>query len=385
MAKNYNPLSDLYQGSLAEWRALLDPLSEYKYALEIGKVANQFNSASEILGMMNGAAQPFRSYQEAYGVSNVLRELNSVGAWYGLTTSLDSYRKSMELDVVSDQVRAIQESASAWKRLVDPLKSYQESFDLIRGHTIQNEMFRQSVDAWAGLSQPLKQFKEALGWVDELSTIKSANELFISDLDNSVALGYLRDQALGVYSEIEIDNNEIFLSSKQIAAQELQELSEEIIRSVSLNNTSGLEKSINDLVSEIKAQRDPWLQKLLAWFIYPLLVGIIIAIITPIAEHHVGSFLKEDKKSVEKKIRAKAIQSVGNHEILKSIRYVSADRLNVRLAPSKKSDVIGVLQFSYSVLILEKRKSWTLVEWRDVDSDVVIKGWVFSRYLKKFR
>lgn len=74
-----------------------------------------------------------------------------------------------------------------------------------------------------------------------------------------------------------------------------------------------------------------------------------------------------------------------NKDALRTLRYVSADVLTVRAFASVKSVPIGYLRFSSTVLIIKKQKAWTLIEWRDSGTDAQITGWVFSRYLEKFR
>ena len=121
------------------------------------------------------------------------------------------------------------------------------------------------------------------------------------------------------------------------------------------------------------------------WFIYPLIVAIIASFINPVVNHHVTSYIDSDKRSLSKQIKNNVRLSITDDNILSAFRYVSADILNVRNAASQKSETIGYLRFGYTVIVIDRKKSWTLIEWSDPDSDVQITGWVFSRYLAKFK
>jgi hypothetical protein len=43
------------------------------------------------------------------------------------------------------------------------------------------------------------------------------------------------------------------------------------------------------------------------------------------------------------------------------------------------------LQFGQAVRVVEKGKDFTLVAWSSPDGSTHIRGWVYSRYLKKFK
>ncbi|MEZ8191941.1 SH3 domain-containing protein [Vibrio sp. 1F279] len=84
-------------------------------------------------------------------------------------------------------------------------------------------------------------------------------------------------------------------------------------------------------------------------------------------------------------IKQNANNAITNPDLLNEMRFVNTPLLNVRMQPSIKSESIGTLKFSTPIVVIERKKSWTLVEWADDEKGVSIKGWVFSRYLQKFR
>jgi len=43
------------------------------------------------------------------------------------------------------------------------------------------------------------------------------------------------------------------------------------------------------------------------------------------------------------------------------------------------------LEFGQIVKVLHKSRKWTLIEYENDEDEVIIQGWVFSRYVKKFK
>ncbi|CAA6812032.1 MAG: Unknown protein [uncultured Sulfurovum sp.] len=65
-------------------------------------------------------------------------------------------------------------------------------------------------------------------------------------------------------------------------------------------------------------------------------------------------------------------------------RFTTAEILNVRSKPSTtKSDIIGQLKMGSIVEIIDKKRNWIKVLYKQ--GDVSIKGWVFTRYTRKFK
>lgn len=284
---------------------------------------------------------------------------------------------------ISEELKALHGSLGAWKGLLEPLSEYRESLSFISDFANQ-AIYQESIAAWRGISEPMASVKEMiLGHSPK--NYASAIDSIASEFERSSGLNYLKSIALDISHDLKAnDDGYISVASRKIAVQELHALSQQIIGDASLGNSASLEDSINNLISEIRVQKDPLIQKILIWLLYPIIVGVILSIVNPISEHYVSSYLKYDKKLQEKKLKNMAKNVVSDVDALRSIRYVAADRLNVRAAPSQRSESMAILKFGYAVIVLERKKDWTLVEWRDIDNNTSIQGWVFSRYLKKF-
>jgi len=79
----------------------------------------------------------------------------------------------------------------------------------------------------------------------------------------------------------------------------------------------------------------------------------------------------------------KEIKKETSTQLIKNFRIVSKEGLIVREGKRKDSRMVGQLDVGYIVQILEKRKNWTYILYSDYESNEVIEGWVYTRYLKK--
>ena len=273
-------------------------------------------------------------------------------------------------------------------RFKDPLKEHRDMMANI------SDPLKEHRDMLAKISDPLKEHRDMLAKISDplkehldmmarfANPLKDIGNVFTDNLSFEL----IKNVALEVEESLNVDSEgEVTLSSRRIAAVDLQSLSDQIIHNSSLNKSNSLEDSINNLINEIQLQRDPWTQKLLMWFIFPLIIVACASVINPVVDHNIKPYLNSDKRSIVKELKSTVNSTIDNKMLLSSLRYVSANTLNVRSSASNKSEIIGYLYFSSAILVIEKRKSWTLVEWNDPDTDAQLTGWVFSRYLKKFQ
>jgi hypothetical protein len=70
----------------------------------------------------------------------------------------------------------------------------------------------------------------------------------------------------------------------------------------------------------------------------------------------------------------------------KDLYVVTASELTIRQGPARRTPAVGRLYGADLVwLISTRNQSWSLVEFQGEDGEVVLRGWVFSRYLKPLR
>src|SRR5690554_1069534 len=342
--------------------ALSDPLKEHREMMAaLGDPLKEHREMMEALG------DPLKEHREMLAaLGDPLKEHREMMAALG--DPLKEHREMME--ALGDPLKEHREMLAT---LGDPLKEHREMLAAL------GDPLKQHREMMAAMADPLIEFRESIAAIQnpfkDLSTAIASND----------SLRLLKDIALDIGHNLSFEpDGWISFESKRLAISELQSLSYQVIHDSSVEPSGSLEESLNNLIDEIRAQKDPAIQKLLMWFICPLIIAVIVSFLNPVVDYHVKSYLKEDKRSLSKKIESKVAASVDD-SVLTDFRYVSADVLNVRYSASKKAETVGYLHFGYAVIVIDREKSWTLVEWNDPNSEIQIKGWVFSRYLAKFK
>lgn len=351
--------------------------------------------SGDVRELLTSTLDPMREYREmSVALGDPLKEHREMMAALGdplrehsemLAALGDPLRKHREvLAALGDPLREHRETLAA---LGDPMREHREMLAALGGPLKEHR------EMLAALGDPLKDHREMMaaiadplkGFRESIAAMQNPFKDFSTPIASIDSLKFLKVMVLDIGKDLSFEpDGRIALESKRLAMSELQNLSYQVIRDSSVAPSGSLEESLNNLIEEIRAQKDPAIQKLLMWFIYPLIIAIIVSFLNPIVDYHVKSYLGEDKRSLSKKIESNAVASIDSN-VLSDFRYVSADVLNVRYSASTKAQTIGYLHFGYAVIVIDRQKSWTLVEWNDPDSEIRITGWVFSRYLAKFK
>lgn len=156
-----------------------------------------------------------------------------------------------------------------------------------------------------------------------------------------------------------------------------------------ITHTATEQESIQDaverIVAAIQAQQKPTVQLMLWLFFRKVLDWLIAGAIGAAMGHYAPAVLGENLQAAKKAVQKNARTAVGSAEILAEYRYVSAKVLIVRQNPKARAPEVGRLSFGMAVKLMKKEKDFTLVAWTDKESGAELQGWVFSRYLSKFK
>jgi hypothetical protein len=187
-------------------------------------------------------------------------------------------------------------------------------------------------------------------------------------------------------SDLMINNdNTISLGSKALSYAEIQEIVNQITDKAFNKAAKDFEQTLTSIIAEIRALKNPALEKILTWLVFPIIVGLIYSIINPITDYYIKAYLASDKRYTEKQIKKHAIRSVEDVAQLKFYRLVIREVISVRSKPLTKSPVFRKLYFGQPVILLAKKKNWALITWSDEGNDLMLQGWVLSKYLSKFK
>jgi len=160
--------------------------------------------------------------------------------------------------------------------------------------------------------------------------------------------------------------------------------------------TSSIEYSLQQIVERLDAQ-DRTLESLVGQIISSKLKkslkAILLYLLLPVAlmimfaEFYPKNGLRERFHLKEIRNEVEQIDMAGIPDSRKKqLRYVYVKTyLHVRSEGYIHSQIIDELRSGTVIVLIQKNKRWSLIEYVDPDTNEEYSGWVFSRYLKKFR
>jgi hypothetical protein len=170
----------------------------------------------------------------------------------------------------------------------------------------------------------------------------------------------------------------------------IQDIRNIIIEVLDTTGLSILPNSFNIFTKEIFHRisliKESSLRSFILGFFSSLLASIIIIIYSPQRSESADRIFRSHRNEMIKVIEKSPNINEGiNKIVFKGYRFVISKQLDVKQRPAQKSQLIGRLYFGQVVKILTKRRNWTLVEYRDDENNIIINGWVFTRYIKSFK
>ncbi len=175
-----------------------------------------------------------------------------------------------------------------------------------------------------------------------------------------------------------VDPNGIIASSHAaFSISQVENIVSSCINDSSLTADSiPVEIRINNFLTAI-AKQHPLITKIVVLLLLPILINIVTSnnpSITVVNNQTI--LINQIKKEVNK--------ADVNKDFYNTYRFVSSNSLNVWSKDTIKSRLIGKLYFGQLVRIVRKKRNWSLIEYKSSDGEVVIEGWVFTRYVKRF-
>ena len=367
--------------------SLYDSLKVYRQAMNAMQLHDPMKEAREAMKALQ-LQDPMKEYREAMQAiqfRDPMKEVREAMKALQLQDPLKEYREAMKAIQLHDPMTEVREAMKAFQ-LQDPLKEYREAMKAIQLHDPMKEI-RDAMKALQ-LQDPLKEYREAMKAAQSsMRTISDGlKALGIEGILKTISQQEWPLAHASVEGGITVNaDHSVTFDSATLSSSEIQQIANEIADRTFNQSYERIEYVIASLVAEIRALKNPPLEKLLSLLVYPIVVALIFSIVNPITDFYIKEFLGAEKREVEKKIKKHVLASTKDSAALDSYRLVSRKILDVRANPSATSPPIGRLCFGQVVLLIEKRKDWSLVAWSDDETEVAIQGWVFSRYLGKFR
>ena len=156
---------------------------------------------------------------------------------------------------------------------------------------------------------------------------------------------------------------------------EVQRIIESYLETAPTADKSSFEITINNILSNIAKQ-------------HPIIIKFVVHILLVLFLNFVSGNYFSPPVHIDYALLSKQLKKeikVGiDHEFYRHYRFVSAPSLTVWSKNSTQSRYVGKLYFGYLVRVVQKKKHWSLIEYRGKEGDVIIQGWVFTRYIKRF-
>lgn len=377
-----------YQASSALWSEQLEA------QLAITK---SFSPQAELIKQIEGLYSPslsalesLQSQYKEYLDSSAVSALKAMQApheeWLSKTSSVTSVVESMN----SAAVKAWESIDESMRAVADPLKAYglesiQEQLALISGaSTIAKltDQFDLSV-LGSNTENDLEQILSSQN-ASILASLEFSNTQYAEAIAraNSIA---------GMYAPINDLVEKYAVMSESIAHVDLSNWANLDLESLTGKTWQEWEASPPlELEEDGQKHFKEWFNdlpdpvKIISYFIFLKIleyaIGILVNVTTP--------YWQEKWQGIEPETPKKQIISTASEHltpvILANHRFVDVKTvLYVRADAGKKFEVIDTLKRGKIVKLLAKEKAWSLIEYYDSDSEKMIQGWVFSRYLHK--
>ncbi len=241
----------------------------------------------------------------------------------------------------------------------------------------------------AGLTAELSKSLEHRDWLDKIKRHTlgaiSVQEITASSVFGTPAMTALQ-QAQRMMASLSATFSTEDLNAFHFGEDEESE-AEAAAESITRGAASepSLQAAVEQMVRAIQAQADPSVRLMLWIFCKRLLDWIIAGIIGAVISQHMPQTAAQSPQEATKAVREIARSAVDSKVMLNDFRFVSASMLVVRQTPRARAPAVGTLRFGSVVQVSRREKDFAFVAWTDQASGAQIHGWVFARYLQKFK
>ena len=262
------------------------------------------------------------------------------------------------------------------------LNSYQDIFPAI-GIDRRLQDYLKLSSAW-GVQNKFTKSMEAS------SRLQNQLRLAIRGFDRRIQIDSLKE----VIQEIDNENSELKLDD--ISLDE----SGSLAFAGDLFNLEEVDQKVADIVDELGRMReekkqffDQVLKRLekdsksyktvVMNLLVTILIGILVNLVTPYISEQINLEVKNNKQTAVREIKKQTSKQF-NFNSISVFRFVTANKLVVRAKSSQRAQKLDELIFGQVVQVVRKKKNWCFVMYVAQGDKEVCKGWVFTRYIKKF-
>ena len=261
--------------------------------------------------------------------------------------------------------------ATAW---LNPLHSFDSTRNLAANIGSARALLGdlEQYQSLTALADPKRMFGEFAGTVD--GTTWQAGRQIQEMLEMLRNAGIEENYTEQDSDDLQIEDGDVARVSDQVNLPQAYTISPESI--------SQLVREWIGAYEQLPSVRD---KKIFSTYLFPLILALIFSAFNPYSDFLIKQRLESANASNAKAVRAAAQESGVPSHVLENFRFVSTQRLIVRKNGKMNSPSIAVLSFGQPIEVLKKTGNWTLVHYTDSANEVVVQGWVLSRYLKRYK
>lgn len=390
---NYKDINDNFSGV----REQMQRISKLTSQLDFSPMLNTQKEIQSIglmaTNMMEGMRSPLLDLHSNFHSSGLLNAVNQLNK---INLPIYDFQDRLRLIDFSDSIAAVSRISNLGTLL------HSDAFaEMARATSTLNQIsakldfsgIRKSLGSISGITMPLQRLSEQVQSMNLVhyglsSLIPDTSYIFdniraknidISTVDISAITELLNDTT---FEEIDVEENgSVKYQNVQYTRDEVQDIINKALHETNIliqqNSTE-----INGLISEVKKyQQQPLYQQVLI----NLICGIILFLATPFmqtVQDSITNLVVENKVKIMKVIKAEYQSLVLDDKEQLHYRFVSTDKMIVRITNKKNSQPVGQVNFGTVVEVLYKNKNWTLIEYEN-ENENIVTGWVYTRYLEK--
>jgi hypothetical protein len=334
-----------------------------------------------------------RSFFESHPTRDLRREFGSLASSFQIPDFLtEEYRKAFDfkkllgvdfekklrqLNLVALVPLREREQHDEWMRAITggiDASRYRDLLGLERAASVLSKQFPNHLERV--FAEESVRLKAPFKWIDEAaanykSIFGSLESLFAGQRDEI-------ERLFSAYADIPIklDDDEFGIGDESVSAEQVRNALEMLCA------PSGDGASAD----ENFAKRFASLPGIIRWFVLCVLVPYFVSIIANLQTPYYERMFT-DKQVPAPGLKAE-IRASGKSAFLgddaRYFRFVTAKQISVRETCRSKAKVVDALNFGKTVKLLRREKDWSVIEYLDDDSERVLQGCVYSRYLAKF-
>jgi predicted RNA-binding protein Jag len=354
---------------------------------QLGSLAAQFNVADAVRGLIGKPGSALDALKGAFATTSshtqlgaLTAQVNAIGAARSMIgqrgSALDALKKAFDTTSSHTQLGALTaqlNAADAVRSFIgepgSALESMRRAFATSSNHTQLGSLAAQ------------------------LNAADAARTLFgggATHLDNSHVQRLFASMSNLVHAHAKYGLSQDQIDDLGIDSAEPNTILAATSSEAAEQHADGLVALIEIVVRTVLASTNSQDKQIFWTRVFPVIMTAVALLLTPVFDHYIKQALAAQSNPAQqtdpKQIKV-AVRKLGLPLLLLSgHRYVDVKiSLPVRLSARINAKEIGTLPRASVVQIIQSDRRGALIRWTDEKQDVILQGWVLSRYLKKFQ